>query len=75
MGALTMCLAFRSSSDCLDVSFRVRDKWVAAEVNSSLSNSADIVRGLFQCVKYRAVMAAAQAAEGRAREARAVLNS
>jgi len=46
---------------------------VAAEVKSSLSNTADIVRGLFQCVKYRAVMAAAQAAEGLAREARAVL--
>ena len=46
---------------------------MAAEVKSSLSNAADIVRGLFQCVKYRAVMAAAQAAEGLAREARAVL--
>jgi len=45
---------------------------VAAEVTSSLSNTADIVRGLFQCVKYQ-VMAAAQAAEGLAREARAVL--
>jgi hypothetical protein len=61
------------SGDCLDVSFRVGDEWVAAEVKSSLSNTADIVRGLFQCVKYRAVMAAAQAAEGLAREARAVL--
>src|SRR5208337_2796029 len=61
------------SGDCLDVSFRVGDEWVAAEVKSSLSNSADVVRGLFQCVKYRAVMAAAQAAEGLARDARAVL--
>lgn len=55
------------------MSFRVGDEWVAAEVKSSLSNSADVVRGLFQCVKYRAVMAAAQAAEGLARDARAVL--
>lgn len=61
------------SGDCLDVSFHVSDEWVAAEVKSSLSNTADIVRGLFQCVKYRAVMAAAQAAQGLAREARAVL--
>jgi hypothetical protein len=61
------------SGDCLDVSFHVGDEWVAAEVKSSLSNTADIVRGLFQCVKYRAVMAATQAANGLPREARAVL--
>ncbi|PPD46263.1 MAG: hypothetical protein CTY15_01540 [Methylocystis sp.] len=61
------------SGDCLDVSFRASDEWVAAEVKSALSNAADVVRGMFQCVKYRAVMEAVQAAEGRAREARAVL--
>ena len=61
------------SGDCLDVSFHVGDEWLAAEVKSSLSETADIVRGLFQCVKYRAVMAAVQAAEGLARDARALL--
>lgn len=48
------------SGDVLDVSFRTSDQWVAAEVKSRISDERDIVRGLFQCVKYRAVMAAMQ---------------
>jgi len=46
------------SGDSLDVSFRGADIWVAAEVKSAVSNDADIARGMFQCVKYRAVMEA-----------------
>lgn len=48
------------SGDALDVSFCLPGKWVAAEVKSRVSSKQDIVRGLFQCVKYRAVMAATQ---------------
>ena len=61
------------SGDCLDVSFKVGDEWVAAEVKSSLSSPADVTRGLFQCVKYHAVMAAVQTLKGHPSKARAVL--
>ena len=61
------------SGDCLDVSFHYKDQWIAVEVKTALSNRADIVRGLFQCVKYRAVMAAVQAVAGKIRDVRAIL--
>ncbi|HEX8611129.1 MAG TPA: hypothetical protein VF800_07540 [Telluria sp.] len=61
------------SGDCLDVSFQHRKIWVAAEVKSSISSEADIARGLFQCVKYLAVMEAVQIATERPANARAVL--
>lgn len=47
--------------------------WVAAEVKSAISSETDIVRGLFQCVKYRAVMEAVQVSEARPQNARALL--
>jgi len=62
-----------ASGDCLDVSFHVDGEWIAAEVKTALSDTSDVTRGLFQCVKYRAVMEAVQAAEGRARNSRAIL--
>jgi len=46
---------------------------IAVEVKSSLSSEDDIVRGIFQCVKYRAVLEAQQAADGIAQSARAIL--
>ncbi len=61
------------SGDSLDVSFQHRKLWVAAEVKSASSSEADIARGLFQCVKYRAVMEAVQIATVRPQNARAVL--
>lgn len=61
------------SGDCMDVSFKTPVEWVAAEVKSRISNEADMLRGLFQCIKYRAVMEAVQVAAGRPRAARAVL--
>src|SRR5262249_50730841 len=69
-GTLELPLA---SGDSLDVSFEVGADWTAAEVKPSSSPIPDITRGLFQCVKYRAVMEAVQAASGRERNARAVL--
>lgn len=53
------------SGDCMDVSFQTSGEWVGAEVKSRISSEADILRGLFQCVKYRAVMEAVQVAGGR----------
>jgi hypothetical protein len=61
------------SGDFLDVSFTSKEIWVAAEVKSAISDEADVVRGLFQCVKYRAVMEAVMRSEGRPQSARAVL--
>ena len=47
------------SGDVLDVSFNAgSDEWVAAEVKPDSLLIPDITRGLFQCVKYRAVMEA-----------------
>jgi hypothetical protein len=61
------------SGDSLDVSFNGKVVWVAAEVKSAISAEADIVRGLFQCVKYRAVMEAVLLTEARPQNARALL--
>jgi hypothetical protein len=61
------------SGDVLDVFFRHGQDSIAVEVKSAVSSEADIVRGMFQCVKYRAVLEAQQAAEGLPQSARAIL--
>lgn len=63
------------SGDSLDVSFKSKsaDAWIGVEVKSALSDEADVVRGLFQCVKYRAVMEAVQRASATPQNARAIL--
>src|SRR5690606_22847771 len=61
------------SGDSLDVSFNSQEVLVAAEVKSSISAESDIVRGLFQCVKYRAVMEAVLLTESLPQNARALL--
>lgn len=44
------------SGDKLDISFRSKDTWIGVEVKSEISDTDDIKRGLFQCVKYESVM-------------------
>jgi hypothetical protein len=61
------------SGDCLDVSFTKKTLWVVVEVKSRTSNEADLARGLFQCVKYLAVMEAILIATSRPANARALL--
>lgn len=51
------------SGDCVDVFFTHAAVRTAVEVKSRISNDTDIVRGIFQCVKYRAVLMACIAAE------------
>lgn len=47
------------SGDKLDVYFELADGTnVAVEVKSSTSDDADITRGIFQCVKYKAILEA-----------------
>lgn len=52
------------SGDSLDVFFEGRKKVVGVEVKSRISGKEDIQRGLFQCVKYQAVLEAEQRALG-----------
>lgn len=44
------------SGDKLDVLFYARSRMLAVEVKSRISNTVDLTRGLFQCVKYQTVM-------------------
>lgn len=53
------------SGDRLDVYFKLKDgKQIAIEVKSRVSDDADILRGIYQCVKYKAVLAAECLAHG-----------
>lgn len=52
------------SGDKIDVLFDAPGRLVAVEVKSSISNDVDLTRGLFQCVKYRAVMEAERGISG-----------
>jgi hypothetical protein len=61
------------SGDSVDVAFTHRGLWLACEIKPQASPESDIQRGLFQCVKYRAVMEAESLARGEQREVRAVL--
>ena len=46
------------SGDRLDVSFRSHTQWIAVEVKGKNSPEADLIRGTFQCVKYKFIMVA-----------------
>ena len=48
------------SADTVDVLFTDKDLKIGVEVKSSISNTADILRGLFQCVKYKHLIEAEQ---------------
>ena len=61
------------SGDSLDVLFRDKDDWIAVEVKSSISGPGDIIRGMFQCIKYRAVIEAYQATRSLPQNARTIL--
>lgn len=53
------------SGDKLDVYFKQKDgRQIAIEVKSRISDDADILRGIYQCVKYKAVLAAECRAHG-----------
>jgi hypothetical protein len=52
------------SGDIADVLFVHGKDWIIAEVKSRISDTADIYRGLYQCVKYQAVVEAYQIEKG-----------
>jgi len=53
-----------ASADRVDVLFRGHGRTVSVEVKAYNANDADVSRGIFQCVKYRAVFRAHQTAQG-----------
>ena len=61
------------SGDALDVSFESPRYWTAVEVKSAVSAEGDLERGLFQCVKYKAVMVAECAVQGKRKDVDALL--
>jgi len=61
------------SGDTIDVLFKDKNDWVAVEVKSRVSGDADVLRGLFQCVKYLALVEAVQIASELPQNARALL--
>jgi hypothetical protein len=48
------------SADTIDVLFKTSSFVIGIEAKSHLSNIIDIIRGLFQCIKYEALIAAEQ---------------
>jgi hypothetical protein len=52
------------SGDEVDVVFNMRRKLIAVEVKAAIAPEADLIRGVFQCVKYEALLNAEAAATG-----------
>jgi hypothetical protein len=69
-GALEFSLP---SGDLLDVLFKRPAIWIGVEVKSRISDDADIARGMFQCIKYRAVLEALLASLGLRHDVRVLL--
>jgi hypothetical protein len=61
------------SADAIDVLFVRNDERVAVEVKAANAGPVDILRGLFQCVKYAALLQAELAVRSESAHARAVL--
>jgi hypothetical protein len=62
-----------SSGDRLDAFFSSADNQLAVEVKTADANDAEVQRGVFQCIKYRATLRAMQLANMDAPNAQAVL--
>lgn len=69
-GEVEFCLP---SGDSVDVMFRSESSWIAVEVKSHISDTADKARGLFQCVKYLAVLRAWRGYEAFGEDCHAIL--
>jgi hypothetical protein len=61
------------SGDSIDVFFDAGQEWVGVEVKPESSDAVDLTRGLYQCVKYTAVLRAMAVARQLDIDARAVL--
>ncbi len=54
-----------ASADRVDVMFEHKDGCVAVEVKAANANDADLERGIYQCVKYQALVRAELKAQGK----------
>ena len=61
------------SNDEIDVLFKCTSTWVGVEVKGVRSDSPDIMRGIFQCIKYKALLEASQRYEQVEVDSRVVL--
>lgn len=61
------------SGDTLDVFFENKKEHIGVEVKSVCSDVADLTRGLYQCIKYQAVLEARLAATGKPQNVRTIL--
>lgn len=61
------------SQDAIDVAFHTKDSFIGVEVKSKISSEADILRGLFQCVKYDALIQAEQLLQPRKLSSQVIL--
>lgn len=61
------------SSDAVDVIFNQANMKIAVEVKSKISDTSDILRGLFQCVKYKYLIEAEQAISDQMPNSRVIL--
>ncbi len=61
------------SGDSLDVFFDAGTEWVAVEVKPLSSDELDLTRGIYQCVKYAAVLRAVVIADQKDIDVRSVL--
>ena len=61
------------SGDRVDVLFQNKRYCIAVEVKARISNKADLLRGIFQCVKYREVLKARRTVEEKSYKVDALL--
>ncbi|MBB6250460.1 hypothetical protein [Nitrospirillum iridis] len=54
-----------ASADRVDVMFEHKDGCIAVEVKAANANNADLERGIYQCIKYQALLRAELKAEGK----------
>ncbi|MCB9295539.1 MAG: hypothetical protein H6559_20800 [Lewinellaceae bacterium] len=61
------------SKDKIDVLFKGKFNWIGIEVKSKKSSPEDVLRGIFQVIKYQSLLKAEQIIEGIEPEYRCVL--
>lgn len=62
-----------ASADCIDILFSDKEQLFGVEVKSLISSPADILRGIFQCVKYKYLLEAEQVVSGKIPNCRIIL--
>lgn len=70
IGQTEYCLP---SADSIDIVFVDNNTKIGVEVKSKISDTADILRGLFQCVKYKHLIEAEQIVNNKQRDSRIIL--